>query len=582
MNVPIRRYVALLITYLRPQKRRFILMAVLLLGGIALQLVIPQITRSFLDAAKTDTPSDQLTLAALGFIGVALFQQIVTAATTYFSQNVAWTATNALRADLTRHCLRLDMTFHNNRTVGELIERIDGDVDQLAAFFSSLIVVVTGNLLLVVGILLVLAREDWRMGLGFLIFAGLALLSLAKVRNIAMSFEKERQQANAALYGYLEERLVATEDIRSSGATGTMIGGLYRMQADVLAKWIPAIHRYAVLSFVSGMVVTLGYCAAFIASYSLFEVGTITLGTAYLILNYAILLNRPFQELTAQIDQMQSIGASIERVEELFGIQSKIQDGTANVSLPAGALSLTFKQVTFGYDAADEVLSDVNFSLAPGKVMGILGRTGSGKTTLSRLVFRLYDADSGSIELGGSAIRDLKLAELRQRVAMVTQDVQLFEASIRDNLTFFDKTFTDEQILGVFARLGLADWLATLPDGLNARVEAGGRNLSAGEAQLLAFARVFLRNPGLVLLDEASARLDPATEQHLETAIDHLLENRSGIIIAHRLATVKRADTILILEQGKIIEYGERERLAADPQSHFYHLLQTGLEAVLS
>jgi ATP-binding cassette, subfamily B, bacterial len=582
MNVPVRRYVALLITYLRPQTRRFILTAVLLLGGIGLQIVIPQITRSFLDAAQGGSSGDQLTLAALGFIGLALFQQIVTAATTYFSENVAWSATNALRADLTRHCLRLDMTFHNNRTVGELIERIDGDVDQLADFFSSLVVVIIGNLLLVAGILVVLAREDWRMGIGFLIFAILALASLASVRNIAIPFERARQQANAALYGYLEERLVATEDIRSSGAVGTMIGGLYRMQAAVLARWIPAVHRVAVLSFVSGMVVTGGYCVAFIASYNLFQLGTITLGTAYLILNYAILLNRPFQQLTSRLDQMQGIGASIERVEELLNIESKIQDGAGTTPLPPGALSLQFEQVTFGYDSAEAVLHDLNFTVKPGQIMGILGRTGSGKTTLSRLVFRLYDADSGSIRLGGVNIRDLKLAELRQRVAMVTQDVQLFEASIRDNLTFFDEHIPDAEIMAVFERLGLADWLAGLPNGLDSPVEAGGRNLSAGEAQLLAFARVFLRNPGLVILDEASARLDPATEQRLETAVDHLTENRSAIIIAHRLATVRRVDTILILENGHIVEYGERERLAADPQSRFYHLLQTGLEDVLS
>jgi ATP-binding cassette, subfamily B, bacterial len=167
-------------------------------------------------------------------------------------------------------------------------------------------------------------------------------------------------------------------------------------------------------------------------------------------------------------------------------------------------------------------------------------------------------------------------------VAMVTQDVQLFQASVRDNLTFFDSTIPDERIRAVIADLELGEWYAALPDGLDTEIEAGGRSLSAGEAQLLAFARVFLRDPGLVILDEASSRLDPATEQRIERAVDKLLQNRTAIIIAHRLGTVHRAGEVLILEKGRVLEYGDRAHLAANPTSHFHHLLQTGLEEVLA
>jgi ABC-type multidrug transport system fused ATPase/permease subunit len=164
----------------------------------------------------------------------------------------------------------------------------------------------------------------------------------------------------------------------------------------------------------------------------------------------------------------------------------------------------------------------------------------------------------------------------------VTQDVQLFQASVRDNLTFFDPGIPDEQIHAVIKELELGDWYDSLSEGLDTRLETGGRGLSAGEGQLLAFTRVFLRDPGLVILDEASSRLDPATEQLIERAIDRLLRNRTAIIIAHRLGTVQRADEIMILRDGQVVEYGERERLAADPDSRFYGLLQTGLEEVLA
>jgi ATP-binding cassette subfamily B protein len=227
------------------------------------------------------------------------------------------------------------------------------------------------------------------------------------------------------------------------------------------------------------------------------------------------------------------------------------------------------------------VLHDVSFHLAPGRVLGLLGRTGSGKTTLTRLLFRLYDPVAGTIRLGDTDIRDLAFADLRARVAVVTQDVQLFQASIRDNLTFFSPRIGDDQLETALRDLGLWEWVLAR-GGLDAVLSSGGQGLSAGEAQLLAFARVFLKNPGLVILDEASSRLDPATERLLERAMRRLLQGRSAIIVAHRLGTVQRADEILILDGGHIAEQGPREQLAADSGSTFYRLLRTGMEEALA
>jgi ABC-type multidrug transport system fused ATPase/permease subunit len=237
------------------------------------------------------------------------------------------------------------------------------------------------------------------------------------------------------------------------------------------------------------------------------------------------------------------------------------------------------------------VLRNISFRLEPGRVIGLLGRTGSGKTTLTRLIFRLYDPDNGSIRLGSHSyddesgmtdIRKLPVQELRRRVGMVTQNIQLFNASVRDNMTFFDSSIPDEKIITAIHDLGLGQWYDTLPKGLDTELESGGGGLSAGEAQLLAFTRIFLRDPGLVILDEATSRLDPATENLIERAVDKLTRDRTAIIVAHRLGTVQRADDILILEDGEVVEYGDRRHLAEDPFSRFYHLLQTGMEEVLA
>jgi ABC-type multidrug transport system fused ATPase/permease subunit len=246
------------------------------------------------------------------------------------------------------------------------------------------------------------------------------------------------------------------------------------------------------------------------------------------------------------------------------------------------AASVEFDGVSFAYDPAEPVVTDVSLRLEPGTVLGVLGRTGSGKTTLLRLLTRLYEPQAGTIRLDGVAIEEMPFAHLRARVGVVTQEVQLFEATVRENLTLFDESIPDERIHEALTALNLERWLARLPRGLDTHLGGDGAGLSAGEAQLLSFTRVFLRAPGVVVLDEASSRLDPVTEALLDDAIDRLLAGRTALVIAHRLGTVQRADAILILEEGSIREFGSRAALAADPESRFAELLRGGATEVLA
>lgn len=580
-NIPLHRYWDLLVDHLRVQQGRFVLLTVLLLSSIALQVLNPQLMRYFIDTATTGSHDTELALVALVFITVALIQQSLAVGATYVGENLAWTATNALRAELTAHCLRLDMSFHNEHSPGELIERIDGDVAELSNFFSQLVIRVIGNLLLMGGILIILFAQDWRVGIGFTIFATVTVYSLNRVRSIAVPYDKALRESQADLFGFLEERLSGTEDIRANGAVEYVLQGLYKLHTVILRQWRKAWNMHMVVRLVAGVMLMVGLSMAFLSSYSLYRSGAFTIGTAYLVVYYTNLMSRPIRELTQQVESLQNIGASVERLAELRAFKPQITDGPG-AAIPAGPLQLTFDGVTFAYIDGEPVLDNVNFELKPGRVLGLLGRTGSGKTTVTRLIFRLYDTTSGAVQLNGIDVRQPHLYDLRRRVSMVTQDVQLFQASVRDNLTFFNRDIPDERILEVIEDLELGDWYRSLPKGLDTRLETGGRGLSAGQGQLLAFARVFLHDPGLVILDEASSRLDPATEQIIERTIDKLLHNRTAIIVAHRLGTVQRADEIMILEGGHITEHDDRARLAADPSSRFYSLLQTGLSEVLA
>jgi len=300
----------------------------------------------------------------------------------------------------------------------------------------------------------------------------------------------------------------------------------------------------------------------------------------YLIFAYTEMMRHPMEQIRTQMEDFQKAGAGIARVEALFELTS-VLDTSGTIRLPGGPLSVDLDGVTFAYE--DEVvLHGLSLRVEPGHVLGVLGRSGSGKTTLARLLSRLYDPVSGEVRLGGVPAPSAVVGDLRRHVGMVTQDVQLFRASIRDNLTFFDAAVSDEELAAALDELGLHEWVETLPHGLATELDTGGSGLSAGQAQLLAFTRIFLENPGLVILDEASSRLDPATEHLIERAVDRLLADRTGIIIAHRLATVNRADDILILEDGRAVEYGAQERLVADPGSRLSRLLVTGMEEVLA
>jgi ABC-type multidrug transport system fused ATPase/permease subunit len=591
MHIPIGQHLSLLSRYLRPQWRKMIILAVLLFGSIGLQLIAPQVLRQFIDAAASSVPLDTLAGAALWFITLGVAGNITAGLAAYLGEDVAWAATNRLRSDLAAHCLRLDMSFHKVHTAGEMIERIDGDVTALSNFFSQFIVRVLGTFVLLIGVLVLMFAEDWRIGIAMTAYALLVLAVLRRTKDVAVRYFKDARQASADLSSFWEERLSGLEDIRSSGATAYVMRIMYGLMRALFNRSLRAVWMGRIL-FASAIVLfSLGNAIALGVGGVLLGLGAITIGTVYLIFDYTGLLSSNLRVITEQLDDLQRATAGIERVTELVNRPSAIQDGSGDAAvvqaLSSHALTVEFRGVSFAYNDAEDggdalVLKNVSFTLPAGNAMGLLGRTGSGKTTLSRLIFRFYDPTGGKILLNGADIRHARLDDLRRRIGVVTQDVQLFHASVRDNLTFFDRRVSDDRILATLDDLGLMAWFGALPNGLDTELQSGSGGLSAGEAQLLAFARVFLLDPGLVILDEASSRLDPATERLIERAVDKLLRGRTAIIIAHHLGTVQRADDILILEDGCVREFGPRRALMARPDSRFSELLRTGLQEVLA
>ncbi|GAA4564002.1 ABC transporter ATP-binding protein [Planotetraspora kaengkrachanensis] len=562
--------------HLRPGPRAAAVLVVSVAATTVLPLLAPPLTAHFVDDAIGGASTRHLVLIAAGYLTLAVAGQVARMLTAWLATGLAWDGTNRLRETLAGHALGLDMAYHGRHTPGEMIERVDGDVVAVAEFVVAFLLDVVAGVLLLAGVLVIVFAVDPRIGGFLLVYCVLAGYAMARAQRLAVPSAAGARAEGAAFFGGLEERLAGAEDIRANGAGEHAVHRLYQAGS----AWYWANHRSGRIgvgllagtwvAFAAGTAVALGLAAWGQRS------GAITVGTAVLLFQYTLMVRAPFERLIDQLRQYQAALAGITRIGDLLAVRRTLPAPADPRPLPAtGPLELSVEGVGFAYpDDGEQVLSDVTLSLAPGETLGLVGRTGSGKTSIARLVLRLYDPTEGAVRVGGVDLRDADPGAVRRRICAVTQDVQIFAAGVRDNLTLFRPPPADRVLRDVLVDVGLGDWLASLPDGLDTVLGgASGSGVSAGEAQLLALARAFLADPGLVVMDEASSRLDPATERRIERSVDRLLTGRTGVIIAHRLSSLSRVDKIAVIDGGRVVEYGRREDLVADPTSRFARML---------
>jgi ATP-binding cassette, subfamily B, bacterial len=554
---------------LRPDARRWVGLGALVAVGSGLILTGPLIVRKIVDLAATGTTTSELVRLAVLFLIVAIATQLINMAVAWMATVTAWHTTNEIRIRLAKHVLSLSHAFHRQHTPGELIQRVDGDVTSVSDFMGRVIPRAAGALFMVVGMIGVLIVVDWRLAVGASLYVGVAVGVVVRGRHRAVGESSDEMGSYARLYGGIEERLTAAEDLRANGAGGHAMWRFVEDSADAMGSAVRREKAFLRMWWGVDGSVAAGSIVSLVVSAMLVSRNIITIGDAFLLFQYVLLIARPLEDMVDQLETVQKANGAMVRVIDLLAVEPDIRDEGTTIP-PNGPLSVEFSDVTYDYGDDQIVLQSINLHFAAGRSVGIVGRTGSGKTTLSRLVLRLVDASSGTLRLGGVPIQDIPFDELRRRVALIPQEVELLSGTVRDNVTLFDDAPADDAVETALRNAGLG---ALADGGIHRELGAGGAGLSAGEAQLLALARVWLRDPDVVVLDEATARIDPVTEVLLEAAIARLTQGRTTLIIAHRLSTLRFVDEIVVLDHGRVIEQGVRADLADDIDSRFRRLL---------
>jgi ATP-binding cassette subfamily B protein len=548
----------------KPYWRRLALTYVCLLIGLGLDLSIPYILQQVIDVGVTGGQPRFMATVGVIVLGIGVLKALFSFGQRYLSQWLAFRVMYDLKNKLYRHIQALCFSFHDTAQTGQLMTRCTGDVNAIHRFASTGLLEMVHIVVMTVAVLIIMFSQDVRLSLIALAPIPILLVLAVRFGRLARRLFNEIMQARGKLNTVLQENLTGVQVVKGFAREPYEIGKYCDQNEAVFQKRIHVL-RYFSINF-PAMFTIVFISTALILYFGGQEViaGRMTVGTLVAFNGYVAMLGMPMRRLGFFINQFSEALASADRIFELLDEPVRIRSPKDARTLEHIAGRVTFENVSFRYQDSDEyVLRDIDIEAEPGQVIALLGKTGSGKTTVVNLIPRFYDATQGSVRVDGVNVKELELEELRPQIGIVLQESLLFADTIRENIAYGRLDATDEEIVTAAKAARAHDFIVEFPDGYDTEVGERGVTLSGGQRQRVSIARALLLNPRILILDDSTSSVDTETEYLIQQALKTLMQGRTTFVIAQRLQTLMHADQILVLDQGGIVERGQHQELLA-------------------
>ncbi len=562
-----------LLGYLKNYRIAIAFVTILLVAATGLNLLIPTLFSIALDDYIIPRAYTGVYLIGIYVIGIALINGFVRFLSRFVMVRISQKIVKKIREQAFSKLMKAPISYTDKQGSGDIVSRLSNDVELISASLGQTVLEVINSLIILVGAAFLMVRLNWRLSL--VVFAFIPLLAIFTVfigKKTRKGF-KEQQLHLAALNGLIEENItglkvvklynqepVFTEEFRQENDQLKKAGFMAQFYSGIIWPFVLFVNNFiylAVIAVGAILYVTLGPLA-------------VTIGQIAGVSQYSRQFIMPINNLAQLFNALMQGIAGAERVFELIDTDSEYDhDGTAVIDRFEG--NIEFDDVSFGYSDDIQVLKNISFKAKQGEVIAIVGPTGGGKTTTIKLLNRFYDVNQGTIKIDNIDIKDIQIDELRKRVGVVLQDTHLFKGTVFENIHYGDFTAAYDTVIDASKMANAHDFISKLPKGYDTEVSEGGQNFSQGERQLISIARTFLNNPDLLILDEATSNIDTRTEAKIQASMEKLIQKRTSIVIAHRLQTIQKADTILVIHEGKLIESGNHQSLLE--QKGFYHQL---------